>query len=199
MREIALNSVGGCRHFALVACRKTNAVILFFKLKYSCEKLFLVSFVILTVYSAQSSALELLVMKFSTAAWYYRAAVCRSKWQIFTVARPENPIHPSSIAAAEDFQVPTLVLNQLLAHPIASLAANPEWTRYAFMFPVGIIVATCAQTAGIGGAAIMGPFFVLGLPLLGPSYPLQSVAASIATAILCEAFGFSSGGLALQV
>lgn len=80
-----------------------------------------------------------------------------------------------------------------MADPVASLAANPEWTRYAFMFPVGVLVATCAQTAGIGGAAIMGPFFLLGFPLLGPAYPLHSVAASVATAILCEAFGFSSG------
>lgn len=86
-----------------------------------------------------------------------------------------------------------VAVSQLLADPVASFAANPEWTRYAFMFPVGVFVATCAQTAGIGGAAIMGPFFVLGLPLLGPAYPLHSVAASVATAILSEAFGFSSG------
>lgn len=90
-----------------------------------------------------------------------------------------------------------LALSQLLADPLTTLAANPEWTRYAFMFPVGIVVATCAQTAGIGGAAIMGPFFLLGLPLLGPAYPLHSVAASVATAILSEAFGFSSGTTAL--
>lgn len=75
----------------------------------------------------------------------------------------------------------------------AALAANPEWTRYAFMFPVGVCVATCAQMAGIGGAAIMGPLFLLGFPLLGPEYPLKSLAASVATAILCEAFGFTSG------
>lgn len=86
-----------------------------------------------------------------------------------------------------------LALTQLLADPLTTLAANPEWTRYAFMFPMGIFVATCAQTAGIGGAAIMGPFFLLGFPLLGPDYPLHSVAASVATAILSEAFGFSSG------
>ncbi|CAM9451171.1 unnamed protein product [Laminaria digitata] len=86
-----------------------------------------------------------------------------------------------------------VAMSQLLADPVGSLAANPEYTRYAFMFPVAILVATCAQTAGIGGAAIMGPFFLLGLPLLGPAYPLHSVAASVATAILSEVFGFSSG------
>lgn len=95
-------------------------------------------------------------------------------------------------AAGAGLHMPVAV-SQLLADPVASFAANPEWTRYAFMFPVGIFVATCAQTAGIGGAAIMGPFFVLGFPLLGPAYPLHSVAASVATAILSEAFGFSSG------
>lgn len=80
-----------------------------------------------------------------------------------------------------------------MADPVATLAANPEWIKYAFMLPVSIFVATCAQTAGIGGAAIMGPVFLLGFPLLGPGYPLHSVAASVATAILSEAFGFSSG------
>ena len=96
------------------------------------------------------------------------------------------------MAAGAGLEMP-LAMSQLLADPVASLAANPEWTRYAFMFPVGVLVATCAQTAGIGGAAIMGPFFLLGFPLLGPAYPLHSVAASVATAILSEAFGFSSG------
>ncbi|CAM9625937.1 unnamed protein product [Ectocarpus sp. 13 AM-2016] len=85
------------------------------------------------------------------------------------------------------------IISEMLADPASALAANPEWTRYAFMFPVGILVATCAQTAGIGGAALTAPVFLLGFPLLGPDYPLNSVAASVATAILCEAFGFSSG------
>ncbi|CAN0002694.1 unnamed protein product [Ectocarpus sp. 12 AP-2014] len=85
------------------------------------------------------------------------------------------------------------IISQMLADPASALAANPEWTRYAFMFPVGILVATCAQTAGIGGAALTAPVFLLGFPLLGPDYPLHSVAASVATAILSEAFGFSSG------
>lgn len=99
---------------------------------------------------------------------------------------------PTCPYVAGGLQMP-VAMSQLLADPVGSLAANPEWTRYAFMFPVGILVATCAQTAGIGGAAIMGPFFLLGFPLLGPAYPLHSVAASVATAILSEAFGFSSG------
>lgn len=86
-----------------------------------------------------------------------------------------------------------VTLSQSVPNAISALTASPEWTRYAFMFPVGILVATCAQTAGIGGAALMGPFFVLGLPLLGPEFALHSLAASVATAILTEAFGFTSG------
>lgn len=102
-------------------------------------------------------------------------------------------------AAGAPLHIPE-ALSLLFADPVGSFAANPEWTRYAFMFPVGALVATCAQTAGIGGAAIMGPVFLLGFPLLGPAYPLHSVAASVATAIMCEAFGFSSGerGLTLE-
>ncbi|CBJ25553.1 conserved unknown protein [Ectocarpus siliculosus] len=98
----------------------------------------------------------------------------------------------AEVGAGAGLQI-SATISQVLADPASALAANPEWTRYAFMFPVGILVATCAQTAGIGGAALTAPVFLLGFPLLGPDYPLHSVAASVATAILCEAFGFSSG------
>ncbi|CAM9943967.1 unnamed protein product [Ectocarpus sp. 4 AP-2014] len=98
----------------------------------------------------------------------------------------------AEVGAGAGLQI-SAAISQVLADPASALAANPEWTRYAFMFPVGILVATCAQTAGIGGAALTAPVFLLGFPLLGPDYPLHSVAASVATAILCEAFGFSSG------
>ncbi|CAB1099397.1 unnamed protein product [Ectocarpus sp. CCAP 1310/34] len=98
----------------------------------------------------------------------------------------------AEVGAGAGLQI-SATISHVLADPASALAANPEWTRYAFMFPVGILVATCAQTAGIGGAALTAPVFLLGFPLLGPDYPLHSVAASVATAILCEAFGFSSG------
>jgi uncharacterized membrane protein YfcA len=71
------------------------------------------------------------------------------------------------------------------------IADDPN--AYAFMLPVSVLVATSCQLAGIGGAALFSPIFLLGFPLLGPEYPLQSAAAAIASALLTEVFGFSSG------
>jgi uncharacterized membrane protein YfcA len=65
--------------------------------------------------------------------------------------------------------------------------------KYWFMLPVAIGVSTLAISAGIGGAALFAPILLIVFPLLGPEYPLQSTGASIATAILVETFGFSSG------
>lgn len=68
-----------------------------------------------------------------------------------------------------------------------------DLTTYPFMLPTATGVATCAITAGIGGAALFAPIFLIVFPLLGPQYPLESSAAAVATAILVESFGFSSG------
>ena len=65
--------------------------------------------------------------------------------------------------------------------------------QYVFMLPVAAAVATCAITAGIGGAALFAPIFLLVFPLLGPEYAISSPAAAVATAILTESFGFGSG------
>ena len=64
---------------------------------------------------------------------------------------------------------------------------------YAFMLPTATVVATTCQLCGIGGAALFSPIFLLVFPLLGPQYPLASPAAAVASALLTEAFGFSSG------
>ena len=66
---------------------------------------------------------------------------------------------------------------------------------YAFMLPTAIAVSVLAISAGIGGAALFAPILLIFFPLLGPEYPLQSASASVATAILVETFGFSSGCL----
>ena len=68
-----------------------------------------------------------------------------------------------------------------------------EWTRYWFMFPVSICIATTAMLSGIGGAAIFTPVFIIIFPLLGAEYPLASTAAAISTALFTQLFGFSSG------
>jgi uncharacterized membrane protein YfcA len=54
-----------------------------------------------------------------------------------------------------------------------------------FMFPVGIGVATIAMMAGIGGAVLFAPFFMLVLRL----DPLVALGAGL----VIEFFGFSSG------
>jgi len=61
------------------------------------------------------------------------------------------------------------------------------------MFPVTILIASTCQLAGIGGAAVLSPVLLLIFPLLGPSYPLATPSAAIASALLTEAFGFASG------
>ena len=65
--------------------------------------------------------------------------------------------------------------------------------RYAFMLPTATLVATSCQLAGIGGAALFSPIFLLVFPFLGPQYPLDSAAAALASALLTECFGFASG------
>ena len=68
-----------------------------------------------------------------------------------------------------------------------------DFTLYWFMFPVSILVATCAMLSGIGGAALFTPIFILVFPLLGPEYALESTIAAIGTALITQTFGFLSG------
>ena len=68
-----------------------------------------------------------------------------------------------------------------------------DFTLYWFMFPVSIVVATCAMLSGIGGAALFTPIFILVFPLLGPEYVLHSTTAAIAAALITQTFGFLSG------
>ena len=68
-----------------------------------------------------------------------------------------------------------------------------DFTLYWFMFPVAIVVATCAMLSGIGGAALFTPIFILVFPLLGPEYVLHSTIAAISAALITQTFGFLSG------
>ena len=68
-----------------------------------------------------------------------------------------------------------------------------DFTLYWFMFPVAILVATCAMLSGIGGAALFTPIFVLLFPLLGPEYVLESTMTAVAAALFTQTFGFLSG------
>jgi uncharacterized membrane protein YfcA len=92
----------------------------------------------------------------------------------------------------------TALSQQLSSVPIIDMALDifdkePDPFQYAFMFPITTCVAVLCQSAGIGGAALVSPIILLIFPLLGPQYPLESAAASIATALLTECFGFLSG------
>ena len=68
-----------------------------------------------------------------------------------------------------------------------------DWTLYWFMFPISIAIATAAMLSGIGGAALFTPLFLIVFPLLGAEYPLASWAAAIGSALVIQAFGFTSG------
>ena len=68
-----------------------------------------------------------------------------------------------------------------------------DFALYWFMFPVSIVVATCALLSGIGGAALFTPIFILVFPLLGPEYALNSTIAAISAALITQTFGFFSG------
>ncbi len=70
-----------------------------------------------------------------------------------------------------------------------------DFTLYWFMFPVSIMVATCAMLSGIGGAALFTPIFILVFPLLGPEYVLHSTIAAITAALITQTFGFLSGAI----
>jgi uncharacterized membrane protein YfcA len=68
-----------------------------------------------------------------------------------------------------------------------------DFTLYWFMFPVSIVVATCAMLSGIGGAALFTPIFILVFPLLGEEYVLASTMTAVAAALFTQTFGFLSG------
>ena len=57
--------------------------------------------------------------------------------------------------------------------------------QYWFMFPVGMLIATLAMSAGVGGATFFAPLFILALGL-----PPE---VAIGTGLITEVFGFASG------
>ena len=101
-----------------------------------------------------------------------------------------QPVHllPTSIASVETIETTTTTL----ATATQSLNSYLHG-QYAFMLPTATLVSTACQLAGIGGAALFSPIFLLVFPLLGPQYPLSSAGAALASALLTECFGFASG------
>jgi len=78
------------------------------------------------------------------------------------------------------------------ANATVTSLADDTYTRFAFMFPTAVMIATVAQSAGIGGAAIFSPLFVLGFPAFGVPFP-GGPATAFASALVTETFGFASG------
>lgn len=54
-----------------------------------------------------------------------------------------------------------------------------DFSKYWFMFPTCVCVATCSISSGIGGAALFGPIFLIVFPALGSQYMLESPAAAV--------------------
>ena len=61
------------------------------------------------------------------------------------------------------------------------------------MLPTASLCAIAAQSAGVGGAALLSPIFTLGFAALGPEYQLSSPAMAFGAALFTETCGFSSG------
>jgi hypothetical protein len=61
------------------------------------------------------------------------------------------------------------------------------------MFPVAIMVSTCAMMSGIGGAALFIPIYVLIFPLLGPEYPFETTVLAVIVSLITMSFSFASG------
>ena len=74
-----------------------------------------------------------------------------------------------------------------------------DFTIYWFMFPVSIVVASCAMLSGIGGAALFTPIFILVFPLLGPEYVLNSTIAAISAALIRRLSGSFPGSSVITV
>lgn len=75
-----------------------------------------------------------------------------------------SPRRRASIARrpASSMARPSSLITRRAAPDVAA-----DFTRYAFMLPTSIGVASTCQLCGIGGAALFSPIFLLVFPLLG--------------------------------
>lgn len=79
------------------------------------------------------------------------------------------------------------LLTYLQPHPAS------YWLEFWWLLPISFLIALTVNTAGISGAALFVPFFVLVFPLFGHSLlPEESVKIGLIT----ESFGLSSSALA---
>ena len=68
------------------------------------------------------------------------------------------------------------------------------WFEYWWMFPIAFLIALTVNTAGISGAALFVPFFILIFPIFSGTHlaPVDTVKLGLIT----ESFGLSSSALA---
>lgn len=79
---------------------------------------------------------------------------------------------------------------------IVSLYPAPAsyWLRFWWLFPIAFAIALAVNTAGISGAALFVPFFILVFPLLSGTH-LQAI-DTVRLGLITESFGLSSSALA---
>lgn len=68
------------------------------------------------------------------------------------------------------------------------------WLQYWWMFPIAFLIALTVNTAGISGAALFVPFFILVFPLFAGTN-LQAI-ETVKLGLITESFGLSSSALA---
>jgi len=68
------------------------------------------------------------------------------------------------------------------------------WFQYWWMFPIAFLIALTVNTAGISGAALFVPFFILVFPFLAGTN-LQAI-ETVKLGLITESFGLSSSALA---
>lgn len=69
-----------------------------------------------------------------------------------------------------------------------------HWLQYWWMAPTAFLIALVANTAGISGAALFVPFFILVFPALGGMH--LSAVDTVKLGLVTESFGLSSSALA---
>lgn len=81
---------------------------------------------------------------------------------------------------------------------VLALALNNQpleyWLEFWWMVPIFFILSLVANTAGISGAALFVPFFILLFPLIA-GYELSAV-ETVRLGLITESFGLSSSALA---
>ncbi len=100
----------------------------------------------------------------------------------------------TKIIQKQRFIVVGVVVLFLLALYFLVPAPAHYWLAYWWMFPIALLIALMVNTAGISGAALFVPFFILLFPHLSGN--TLAPITSVKLGLLTESFGLSSSALA---